>query len=481
MSIYVAQHGNDSNPGTEQAPVRTTKQALKLADSGDNVFFKRGGEYDEIALRESRHSMTFTAYGEGPNPLFRGRGIYARHDREFADITVADLHFRGSGHGDGVRWLGATDGLVLYGLRVENFRQNIIIQGDADRPIENVAIEDCVVLDAHDPNGDGHSHGVYANFVQNLAVRRCLFDNNGRRFDGWGTPQNHALYINVGCGPIVFTDNVCTRNFADGGQFRTGGVIRRNVFAFNAIGTDIGAVRGGSDPIAGGIGLEFCDNIVAWCGDIDDAGQPRSIGILAGNYDRLILKDNWLLFGVGRDSGRHNAILYEESDTNQIAEYSASNNRHFGWKQALRDKAGVGRDFGLVALDDHPNNRVAAGDWIKRAREHWGEEGYRADDLARLVLGDSQSQPLPPPAEEPVEPAPPVEAPSAIEELAQRVGKLEVELDTINVRLDGLSDYTEELVRDGYMKDDLITAIATGDRAMLDALWEAYTNVKGGA
>ena len=68
---YVSTSGDDSNDGlSPEAPLKTPKAANKLAKEGDVVLFKRG---DEWRVRwQTIPGVTYSAYGEGPKPVFNG-------------------------------------------------------------------------------------------------------------------------------------------------------------------------------------------------------------------------------------------------------------------------------------------------------------------------------------------------------------------------------------------------------------------------
>ena len=53
-SLYVSPDGNDTNPGTLEAPVKTISHAATLAKAGDQIKL-RGGIYREKVLIENLH------------------------------------------------------------------------------------------------------------------------------------------------------------------------------------------------------------------------------------------------------------------------------------------------------------------------------------------------------------------------------------------------------------------------------------------
>jgi hypothetical protein len=80
-SFYVDPAGNDANSGTSLgSPWRTIAKVNALAfEPGDTVYFKRGGVWRET-LQPHRggapgNPVTFTGYGEGPQPAINGSDI----------------------------------------------------------------------------------------------------------------------------------------------------------------------------------------------------------------------------------------------------------------------------------------------------------------------------------------------------------------------------------------------------------------------
>ena len=68
---YVSTSGNDKNDGlSPETPLASPQGANKLAQEGDVVLFKRG---DEWRVRwPTKAGVTYSAYGEGPKPIFNG-------------------------------------------------------------------------------------------------------------------------------------------------------------------------------------------------------------------------------------------------------------------------------------------------------------------------------------------------------------------------------------------------------------------------
>ena len=73
--FYVASHGNDDNAGTMESPWKTlTRVNDQSFASGDTVYFDRGSRFKGGFVISSSGKpgkpIVFTAYGEGPTPIF---------------------------------------------------------------------------------------------------------------------------------------------------------------------------------------------------------------------------------------------------------------------------------------------------------------------------------------------------------------------------------------------------------------------------
>lgn len=412
--LYVSASGSDQQNGrSPETAVRTIHRALRVTRHGDTIHLERGGEYDSIELPSAR-GVTFKAYGQGPRPILRGhKAIFAPQSNQYRDITFEDMHLIGpGGGGEGVVWRGATDGLTFRRCVIENYRINILIEGRSNRLIRNVRVEGCVVRDSsHD---DGHSHGLFAGWVHGLTVRDSLFDRNGRKSDDAGTPFNHALYIQTTCRGIVFENNVCSRNFADGGQFRTGGVVRDNVSIFNPMGFDIGGVLGGREPRLNGIELVFDNNVIAYPGDINP-NEPRGIGVRLGNLRTLRMHGNTFLFARGGEYARNTAIRIVDVGEARVEQLSAAENRVQGFPRVVDDHTGQDMALDVVGIESvEPIEPSRLHAWLDEAAQRWGEGAYHTATLRAMLLGQEVTPELPDAAgtvTEPVEPVSPVSAP----------------------------------------------------------------------
>ncbi len=68
---YVAADGDDKNDGlSPETPLKTPTGVNKLAKEGDVVLFKRGDEWR--GRWQAIPGVTYSAYGEGPKPVFNG-------------------------------------------------------------------------------------------------------------------------------------------------------------------------------------------------------------------------------------------------------------------------------------------------------------------------------------------------------------------------------------------------------------------------
>jgi len=72
---YLSLNGNDENPGSKSKPWKTLKKIKAFPFSpGDTVFFQRGskfmGGFTVTSSGKDGQPIVFTAYGEGPTPIF---------------------------------------------------------------------------------------------------------------------------------------------------------------------------------------------------------------------------------------------------------------------------------------------------------------------------------------------------------------------------------------------------------------------------
>ena len=140
-SFFVAQHGDDTNPGTKTKPWKTLQLVNQHKfNPGDTVFFSRGSRFNG-ALHISNsgtkdRSITYTAYGTGRAPRFTNQSYQVQKGRmiqiDGCHIVIDGLYFHDGIPANRNRNLTAREaGAIFVSLEAEH---NII---------KNCEIENC--------------------------------------------------------------------------------------------------------------------------------------------------------------------------------------------------------------------------------------------------------------------------------------------------------------------------------------------------
>ncbi|MBN2111958.1 right-handed parallel beta-helix repeat-containing protein [Candidatus Woesearchaeota archaeon] len=119
--IWVSREGNDSNPGSEELPLRTIKKAASLAEPGDSILVK-SGLYEEDNITFSRsgekdrwiHLVSADGYGK------------AVIDSSFVDIE------RGTKTGLASIWIGNRSYIAIEGFEIRNHPSNNLFVKESD-------------------------------------------------------------------------------------------------------------------------------------------------------------------------------------------------------------------------------------------------------------------------------------------------------------------------------------------------------------
>ena len=71
---YVSNNGNDDNDGLSPETAWATPQKVNsfTFKDGDGILFERGGLWREVQMTQNKTSVTYSAYGDGPKPIFSG-------------------------------------------------------------------------------------------------------------------------------------------------------------------------------------------------------------------------------------------------------------------------------------------------------------------------------------------------------------------------------------------------------------------------
>src|SRR3990167_10740854 len=109
MIYTISNSGSDSNNGIDK-PFKTIAKALSILKDGDTFQLSSGSSFAEsLSLPRVLSNFKVIAIGTGSRPTINR--IYADNQGIYKNITIDGLHFK-SGESEGIRWLGATDGLT---------------------------------------------------------------------------------------------------------------------------------------------------------------------------------------------------------------------------------------------------------------------------------------------------------------------------------------------------------------------------------
>lgn len=319
IAIYVSPStGDDTGPGTQQAPLRTLQAALARVRNGvgDQIYIRRGdgldftGDFfdapprvielavpgrepvvdDERDVEEQEryfidattaidvtkggtpmHPLVIGAYGTGARPRlqFSGSGLQI----QAPNVAIVDLEIAGTNAVDssGIIALDKAN-ILIEGCCVRNFRDNIVIHSLGSTRIPGVKIRRNVITDAKQPTGE-RSQGIYIGHLDNWVIEENVFDRCGIV----GSMFSRPVYVHESCSRGVFRGNIMARSPAEGVQVRPGGIVEDNLVLRCPIGMFVGNDVAGTNSVK--------RNVVIESGDIN-ATDRRGVGIdSAGQQD----------------------------------------------------------------------------------------------------------------------------------------------------------------------------------------------------
>ena len=304
MLYYVSTSGNDAFVGTDPShPLRTVRQAQKMAQAGDYILLKRGDTFRNTFVDIEKSGLpdrylTFAAYGQGEQPIVEHdlEDVVTVTDQEY--VLIDNWHVKVKGNGEtGIYLAGNCRYPVISNCRVEGSGkpQYGINYGKNDGPQEKV---------------------VYPQILNNH-VTGCLWNiiSTGYPYDGTHEVMGGLVENNVSA------KNRSLKN-GDGidaqrGKFH-GLVIRKNEIY---------------DYFDDGIDLFSADSVIVEYNTIHTPQQPSSSGqgIKAGgltNADKIngyqstniIIRHNVVydIYNKVSDAGSHNGIQTNEGASGEI-------------------------------------------------------------------------------------------------------------------------------------------------------------------
>lgn len=127
-TYYVANNGNDNNPGTEDAPFKTFDKAMSVLQDKTKILFKRGETFAASTLvdLDGKDTLYFGAYGNGELPRI-GTSNLPQNNALFThgnDVRFVDLWLDGDypNRISGGSFSGPTNSLILR-VRIQDMQQ----------------------------------------------------------------------------------------------------------------------------------------------------------------------------------------------------------------------------------------------------------------------------------------------------------------------------------------------------------------------
>jgi hypothetical protein len=343
--IYVSSSaGNDLNDGlSDSTPVQSINIAKNLIRDGsaDWLLLKRGDSFTSgigswtRSGRSSDEPILIGAYGDGDRPLLNtniDEGFFTDYGGHPIDnIAITGLHLVASGYTGanggyqttGIRLLRQGQNYLLQDLKIEGYKDNIVLQGDGTG-LTNIEINRVISVDAYNTGsvGNGHAQGLYAwQYTNGLTVERSVFDHNGWK-EGVAaqTVFNHDLYINTGAQNIIVRNNIISRGSNNGVLLRAGGTIQDNLFIRNSVGA---IVDNTDSTITGNVVLE----------SMPVPGTPQGVGFNIETDTDAYVANNIVAHDLNSGTSGISGI----SVNNTAAHVVVENNTVYDWRNGINN------------------------------------------------------------------------------------------------------------------------------------------------
>ena len=343
--VYVSNSaGLDTNDGLSEAkPVKTLAKGKSLLRHGfpDWLLLKKGDVWTNeiigvltVSGRSATEPMLISAYGTGAWPLLKcnvgdvimtmgGGGGLGKGDY----FAVVGLEFYGHiwdpasptynasaplGR-TAITMLNPSNWVLVEGNKFSFFSGAIVAQSSMHKDIR---VRRNVIVDQYAKPESNHSSGLYFNDFNNLLIEENLLDHNG-----WNesiatatqTVFNHNIYAqgfnNHGAfnGPVVIRGNIFARD-ASGSQFRSGGTVEDNLFVSNPYPHNIGMPTTFASKISGNVyleGVNAAHGNYGWGPNTfsEYQGRPYNVGAVAITNNIIAHSTVTGGFGINFDAG----------------------------------------------------------------------------------------------------------------------------------------------------------------------------------
>ncbi|MES2436440.1 MAG: pilin [Patescibacteria group bacterium] len=288
--VYVSTSGNDSNPGTEAAPISSINKAL--TKNPDFIYLKRGDTWTSGFDLTGRNGVKVLAYGSGPRPKISipGQGTGIRICSNTGNILIQSIHLHtttSNNQGIAMEGCQGVHDVTIEDAYIEGFRMGITLNMTTNdgsvinNKNRNFKLRRSVITNSHSKTG-GDSSGLYIDQTDGILLEDNVFFSNGRRLDGGGeTTRNHNAYIHALNWNVTVRNNIFAFASSHGLQARAGGVVENNLFYDNAIHLSFGLVNGSGTGHPNGVVGRITNNVMVGAKNI--GSEPRGFGIIFGN------------------------------------------------------------------------------------------------------------------------------------------------------------------------------------------------------
>jgi len=166
QDYYIANSGDNTNPGTRPSPWATLMHAYNNIEAGDTVNLKRGDTWKSYI--QTVNGVTYQSYGEGELPLVDGdqKDWYGVWGIAAQDITIRDIEFTNS-KSTGI-WLYSEPGVPV---------KNIILEG---LYIHDVPISAAMWIYNGNQQQDAIDNIDNNVWMENIIVRNNLIERVGQ-------------------------------------------------------------------------------------------------------------------------------------------------------------------------------------------------------------------------------------------------------------------------------------------------------------